>query len=98
MRSSFVILGAALAMAGAARAASELDLRRAVVRVTIIPEARPDVAVSVIRANPRLPLRISREGDRVIVDGGLGLRRPSCHSLFGRPADRIRPRRGRIRS
>ena len=85
MRRSFVILGTTLALAGAARAAPELDVRRAVVRVTVIPEARSDVAVSVVRANPHLPLRISREGDRVIVDGGLGLRRPSCHTLFGRP-------------
>jgi len=39
--------------------------------VVILPEARSDIAVTVVRANAKLPLRVSRVGDRVVVDGGL---------------------------
>ena len=71
---------------GPVQAEPSVAIRNAVARVTIVPEARSDVAVFVTRANPRLPLRITREGDRVVVDGGLGWRNVSCHNLFGRPA------------
>lgn len=75
-----------VAVAGAARASPGVEIRDAVARVIIIPEARGDVAVSVVRANPRLPLKVRREGDTVVVDGGLGWRSPNCHGAFGRPA------------
>jgi hypothetical protein len=83
-----VLLGVgavALLAAGAVQAAPSVEIRHAVARVTIVPEARSDVAVFVTRANPRLPLRITREGDTVVVDGGLGWRNINCHALFGRP-------------
>ncbi|MDB5480170.1 MAG: hypothetical protein JWO83_1223 [Caulobacteraceae bacterium] len=72
--------------AGAAPAAPSVEIRHAVARVTIVPEARSNVAVFVTRTNARLPLRITREGDRVVVDGGLGWRNINCHNVFGRPA------------
>jgi hypothetical protein len=77
---------AALMAAGAAQAAPGVDIRGAIARVTVIPEARSDVAVVVTKANGRLPLKISRFGDRLVVDGGLGWRNINCHTLFGRPS------------
>lgn len=80
------LVAAASVASGAALASPSIEIRNAVARVTIIPEARNDVAVSVVRANPREPIRISRFGDTVVVDGGLGWRSINCHHFFGRPA------------
>jgi hypothetical protein len=77
---------AALLCAGAAYAAPGVTIDHAIARVTVIPEARTDVAVSVIRGNPRLPLKVTRLGDQVVIDGGLGWRSPNCHTRFGRPS------------
>lgn len=84
-----VLMIATLAAAGltatGAGAQPALQLRNAMVRVTVAPEARPDVAVTVLRANPRLPLRVSRVGDRVVVDGGLIWPGVNCRTVRGRP-------------
>ena len=81
------LAAAASIAAGAAQASPGVEIRGAIARVTVIPEARSDVAVSVTRTNGRLPLRISRVGDTVVVDGGLGWwRSVNCHGVFGRPA------------
>ncbi|HEY5071507.1 MAG TPA: DUF2807 domain-containing protein [Caulobacteraceae bacterium] len=74
---------AASAACGAAAAAPMVEIDHAVARVTVLPEARPDITVTVTRANPRLPLRISRDGDRVVIDGGLTMRPHGCHTAFG---------------
>ncbi len=74
-----------LLAAGAAFAAPGVEIDHAIARVTVIPEARTDVAVSVIRGNPRLPLKVTRLGDQVVIDGGLSWRSPNCHTRFGRP-------------
>ncbi|MGH7024407.1 MAG: GIN domain-containing protein [Caulobacteraceae bacterium] len=71
------------ALAGAACAA-RIDIQHAAARVTVIPEARNDIAVSVVRQNPRMRITMTRMGDTVIVDGGLGFRGPSCTNFFGR--------------
>jgi hypothetical protein len=76
--------GAAL-VAEQAAAAPSVEIRRAVARVNIIPENRPDVAITVIRINPRLPLRISRNGADVVIDGGVGMGLRGCGSRLGRP-------------
>ena len=73
----------AVAISGVACAA-EVDIRNAAARVTVIPEARSNIAVSVYRTHPRLPLRVSYLGDTVRIDGNLGLRSPSCRNIFGR--------------
>ena len=44
--------------ASAAAAAPSVQIDNAVVRVTVSPEARSDIRVEVLRANPRLPLRV----------------------------------------
>lgn len=77
---------AAIAASGGALAAPAVQIRQAVVRVTIIPEARSDIVVTVLRANPRLPLRITRLGDQVLVTGDVGLRLLGCRSWMGRPS------------
>jgi hypothetical protein len=76
---------AGLLGASAASAAPGLEIRDSAVRVTIIPEARSDVSVTVTQTNGRLPLRITRMGDSVIIDGGLAGRSVNCHGMFGAP-------------
>jgi hypothetical protein len=76
----------ALFCAGAASAAPGVEIEHAAARVTVIPEARSDISVTVVHANPRLPLKVTRVGDRVIIDGGLGWRSPNCHQLLGHPS------------
>jgi hypothetical protein len=77
---------AAVAAAGAtgAMAAPNVEIRNAAARVTVIPEARNDIEISVYRTHPRLPLRVSRFGDTVRIEGNLGLRGANCRNLFGR--------------
>lgn len=77
---------AAMLLAGGAAAAPNLQIRHAIVRVTLIPEARGDIVVSVVKANQKLPLSITRVGDTVTVDGGLGWRSPNCHGTAGKPS------------
>jgi len=59
-----------LAAAGAASAAS-LDIRNAALRVVVIPEARSDVSVTILKTNSRLPLKLTTGlSGQTIVDGG----------------------------
>jgi hypothetical protein len=68
---------AAALTAGGAKAAS-VEIRDAVARVTVIPEARGDVKVEVVRANPDLPIVVRNEGGKTVVDGGLFHRIRNC--------------------
>lgn len=72
-----------VAAAGAAAAEPGVTIRNAIARVTVIQEVRSDVAVQVVHANSRLPLKIDRFGDQVIVDGGLAMRSPNCLAWMG---------------
>src|SRR6202030_3663345 len=71
--------------ASAAQAAPAVEIRNAVVRVVVSPEARSDISIDVVRANPRLPLRIWRYAGRTYVDGGLAHRIRSCAKRDGQP-------------
>ena len=51
--------------------------------MTIIPEARSDVQVSIIRTHPKLRLSVSTIGDRVVIDGRLVGRAMTGHAAFG---------------
>ena len=53
----------------AAWAGPSVQFRGAAVRVVVIPEARRDVAVMVLRNARGLPLKIRRAGDRVTITG-----------------------------
>jgi hypothetical protein len=68
---------ASLAAAGAAAAAS-VEVKDAVVRVTVIPENRADVKVEFITTNPKLPLQLRTFGGRTIIDGDLDRRIRGC--------------------
>lgn len=86
MRGSAVlglVFAASAVAAGAARAEPSVRIEHAVARVTVIPEARGDITVTVVKTNPRVPLKISRFADSIIVDGGLMLRSPNCHRILG---------------
>ena len=83
---------AALVGAGAA-AAADVEIDHAVARVTIIPEARNDVAVTIVRTNPNYPIHVDRQGGGVRVSGDLHWSGGNCHgsgdhvrvSVWGRP-------------
>ncbi|HEY1447418.1 MAG TPA: DUF2807 domain-containing protein [Caulobacteraceae bacterium] len=74
---------AAVIAAFGAASAADLEIRHAAVRVTVTPEARGDVVVSVFKPSPRLHVKIYRAGDTLVVDGGLGVRSPNCTSASG---------------
>lgn len=63
-----LMIGAAL-IAGSVAAEPALIVRHAAARVTVIPEAREDVLVTVLKTNPKMPLRITREAGQTFVDG-----------------------------
>lgn len=83
-----------LASAGAAGAASaetrSVELRDVVARVTVVPEDRADVKVEFLSANPKLPITVSNEGGRTIVDGGLDHRIRGCHRDSEHPSAHVR--------
>jgi Putative auto-transporter adhesin, head GIN domain len=84
-----VAVAAALAVGSQAGAAPfgapTVDIRGAVAKIVISPEPRSDVAVEVVRADPRLPLRIWRFVGQTNVDGGLGRRLRACGLRNGQP-------------
>lgn len=88
MRRSTTIMGLAAVMAAAAGAAqaAEVEVRDAVARVVVIPEARQDVRVEFASTNPSLPLRILTRGDKVFVDGDLDREIRSCRNRGGAPS------------
>lgn len=80
------VVVAALTVSAAAAAQphgieTSVDVRDAVARVVVIPEARGDVDIRVAGGDPRLPpLQVRREGARIVVDGGLARRIGGCSS------------------
>jgi hypothetical protein len=79
MRLATIILAAAAALTAGAAEAASVEVRDAVVRVTVVPEARNDIQVQVLNPNDRLPISVRTEGARTIVDGGLRRRIRSCN-------------------
>ena len=75
-----------MAVAQVAVAAPSVQVRGAAARVTIIPEARRDIAVSLTHADPRLPIRITKLGDRIFITGDVGHRVHGCRTSAGRRA------------
>jgi hypothetical protein len=63
---------ATAATASAAQAATpSVNIRHAVARVTIVPSDRADIQVVIKTPNAKLPLRVDRRGDRIIINGDL---------------------------
>ncbi|HEV2533453.1 GIN domain-containing protein [Phenylobacterium sp.] len=83
---------AAVAAAGAAGAAHppSVELRDAVVRVTVIPEDRSDIKVEMVTTNRNLPLEVRTQGGETIIDGGLAHRIRDCHHRSDRPFASVR--------
>lgn len=81
---------AAFLAAGAAQAAPSVQIKDAVARVVVVPEARSDILVEMQTKNAALPLTVRQEGDRTIVDGGLGWNRiGSCNTVAGKTTVRV---------
>jgi hypothetical protein len=75
--------GAAMAVAAAAGSATAgpgVIIHDAAARVTVIPDARNDVSVEVVRSNPHFRITVTKIGDDVSVDGGLGFRGHNCRN------------------
>lgn len=82
---------AAAALAGApARAAPRLELRALAAHVIIVPEARGDIQVRMLRSNRALPVRVARAGQVTIVTGNLAHRVHGCPMLAGGVGVRVR--------
>jgi len=74
------------ALAGAAAAAPSVDIQHAVARVIVSPELRSDIKVEIIKANPRLPIRVWSFLGQTHIDGGIGgARLRGCHGPMGSP-------------
>lgn len=84
MRLRTVLLAASALFAATAAQAASVEIKDAVARVTIIPEARNDISVEVTRPNPRLPLAVLTLGDRMIIDGNLDRKIRNCHGAGDR--------------
>lgn len=79
MRSAPILFAVLAAAApAAALAAPSVEIKDAVARVVIVPEARDDIRVDIVRKNDALPFKITVHGDKVVVDGDLGRRVQSC--------------------
>ncbi len=78
-----LLAAAATTFAAGAAGAATLEVRDAVARITVIPEARGDIKVEIIRPNASLPLEVRTLGDRTIIDGDLDRRIRGCHGSGG---------------
>src|SRR3569833_2765288 len=92
MRLAIAIAAAATALsaAGAAAAAPSVELRDAVVRVTVLPEDRPAVKVEMLTVNRALPLEVRTAGSETIISGNLAHRIYDCHTRGDHPTAWVR--------
>jgi hypothetical protein len=81
-----LVLGAAAAACLAAdpACAASIEFRELVARVTVVPEARDDIQVEVLTRNPHLPIHVTGEGAKRLVDGDLARRIKDCRVEDGR--------------
>ncbi len=77
------VAAATLILAGAASAAPSVEIEHAAATVTIIPENRADIAVSMAQTNSSLPITVTRDGDRTLVEGNLRFHWANCHRRSG---------------
>lgn len=84
MRLLTAALAATAALAGGTAQAASVEIKDAVARVVIIPEARSDVRVEILAANPSLPLKVRTVAGKTIVDGDLDRRIKACHGRDGK--------------
>ena len=72
-----------LTSAALAQAAPRLEIRGFAGRVTIIPEARTDVAVGFLKNSLVAPVKVRRSGDLTVIEGGLENRIKGCPLIDG---------------
>jgi hypothetical protein len=89
MRLLAALAATGLAMAGGGAHAASVEVKDAVARVVVIPEARADIKVEFLTSNPSLPLKVRVAGDRVTIDGNLDRRIRSCHAAGGNVRVRV---------
>ena len=77
-------IGAALTSAGAVHAAPTVQIRGAAARVVVIPEARSDIAVTIVRSSSKLPLKVRTFAGRVFITGDIGHKSHGCLTVNGR--------------
>jgi hypothetical protein len=92
MRFAIAIAAAATALsaAGAAAAGPSVEIRDAVVRVTVIPEDRADVKVEMLTTNRSLPLDVKAVGSRTVISGDLAHRIYNCNTRGEHPRAWVR--------
>lgn len=78
-------MAAAFSFAAAPSHAASIEFRELVARVTVVPEDREDIQVEVLARNPRLPIKVKGEGDKLLVDGDLARRIRGCRGEAGHP-------------
>jgi putative autotransporter adhesin-like protein len=83
MRRQIALLAAAAALSAGAAQAAEIEIKDAVARVTVIPEARNDIKIEVIAPNARLPLTVRSLGGKTILDGDLDRKIRNCRGGEG---------------
>lgn len=84
MRLLTAVAATGLALAGGAAHAASLEIKDAVARVVIVPEARADIKVEFLTHNPSLPLEVRSQGGKTVIDGNLDRRVKACHGGGGR--------------
>ena len=84
MRLPMIILGLGAGLATSAAHAQSVEIKDAVVRDTVIPEARSDIKVEFLSSHPQLPLQVRTAGGKVVIDGGLNRKIRSCEGEAGR--------------
>ena len=88
MRLVLALLAATAAMTCAAQAAT-LEIKDAVLHVTVVPEDRSDIKVEIVRQDSRQPLSVRTEGTRTIIDGNRHWMMGSCKGSGWGGADRM---------
>ena len=78
MRTPIALIAATVALSAGVAHAASVEIDDAVARITVIPEARSDIKVEVVRAHPQLPLAIRSLGGKTIIDGDLDRRIRNC--------------------
>ena len=64
----------------------------AAARVVVIPEARNDIVVTVLEAKSQFPLKVTRFGEAVYIDGDVAHRVIGCPMVAGKAGVRINGR------
>jgi hypothetical protein len=84
MRRIAAVVTMGLGLIGGVAHAASVEIKDAVTRLVVIPEARSDIKVEMLSTNPSLPLQVRTLGDQVIIDGDLDRRIKNCYAIGGR--------------